>query len=74
MDTETLTEAVLHLPRAERASLAQRLLDSLDDVEEAAISADWLDLAARRAAEIDAGKVKLVTPEELEARVQALLK
>ena len=74
MNTETLTEAVLHLPRAERASLAQRLLDSLDDVDEAVISVDWLDLATRRAAEIDAGEVRLVTPEELDAQVQALLK
>ncbi|WP_293371395.1 addiction module protein [Nevskia sp.] len=74
MNTETLTEAVLHLPRAERASLAQRLLDSLDDVDESVISVDWLDLATQRAAEIDAGKVRLVTPEELEVQVQALLK
>jgi hypothetical protein len=33
----------------------------------------WLDVAERRAGEIDEGKVQLVTPEELERRIQARL-
>lgn len=34
----------------------------------------WLDIAERRAQEIDEGRVQLVTPQEFERRVEARLK
>ncbi len=70
----TLEKQALALPMRERAKLAQRLLESLDNVSEAEAEQLWLDVAERRAEEIDRGAVQLVSAEELESRVQALLK
>jgi putative addiction module component (TIGR02574 family) len=70
----TLEKQALALPMRERAKLAQRLLESLDNVSEAEAEQLWLDVAVRRAEEIDRGAVQLVSAEELESRVQALLK
>jgi putative addiction module component (TIGR02574 family) len=64
----------LELSLQERAKLAQRLLESLDEVSASEAEQLWLDAADRRAEEIDQGTVRLVTAEELESRVQALLK
>lgn len=65
-------EPVLLLP--ERAKLVERLLDSLDNFPEQESEALWLDVAERRAREIDQEQVQLVSPEELELRVRAHLK
>jgi putative addiction module component (TIGR02574 family) len=69
-----IEKVVLELSTEERARLAQRLLESLDEVSEAEAEQLWLEVAARRAEEIDQGKVQLVSEDELERRVQALLK
>ena len=74
MSITTLQQAVLHLPKQERAQLVHLLLDSLDQPSEANIEQLWLREAERRAAEIDRGEVQLVTAEELERQVQALFK
>lgn len=74
MSFDTIAKEALDLPVQERARLAQRLLESLDDVGEAEAEHLWLDVAARRAEEIDRGAVQLVSAEELEARVQTRLK
>lgn len=74
MSFVTIEKEALDLPMQERAKLAQRLLESLDEVSEAEAEQFWLDVAARRAEEIDQGTVQLVSAEELESRVQALLK
>ena len=49
-------------------------MDSLDTLPEQEAEMLWLDVAERRAREIDEGKVQLVTPDELERRVRARLK
>lgn len=74
MTANALQQAVLHLPKQERAQLVNLLLDSLDQPSEANVEQLWLREAARRASEIDQGKVQLVTADALEAQVQALLK
>jgi len=74
MGTTTLQQAVLHLPKQERAQLVHLLLDSLDQPSEANIEQLWLREAEHRAAEIDRGEVQLVSAEELEGQVQALFK
>ncbi len=74
MNFVTIETEALNLPLQERAKLAQRLLKSLDEVSEAEAEQLWLDVATRRAEEIDQGLVRLVSAEELENRVQALLK
>lgn len=79
MNSSTIEETALSLPPRERAKLAERLLESLDNesldnLPERDVEALWLDVAERRAREIDQGQVQLVTPEELERRVRARLK
>lgn len=74
MNATTIEEEALALPLQERAKLVERLLDSLENLPEPEAEALWLDVAERRAREIDEGRVQLVTPEELERRVRAQLK
>ncbi|MEW6169722.1 MAG: addiction module protein [Pseudomonadota bacterium] len=74
MSFAALEKQALELPIEERAKLAQRLLESLDEVSEAEAEQLWLDVAARRAEEINRDAVRLVTAAELESRVQSLLK
>ena len=74
MNAITIEEEALALPLQERAKLVERLLESLDDLPEQEAEALWLDVAEHRAREIDEGLVQLVTPDELERRVQARLK
>ena len=74
MISTAIEQSVLGLPESERAHLVHLLLDSLDAASEPDIQAIWLSEARRRADEIDAGKVKLVSGEELERKVQVLFK
>jgi len=73
MDTLALEEAALHLSLRERAQLAQKLLDSVDQPSEHEVQQRWLLEACRRADEIDRNVVELVSSEQLEAQVQTLL-
>ena len=68
MNASTIEEEALALPLQELAKLVERLLESLDNLPEREAEALWLDVAERRAREIDEGKAQLVTPEELERR------
>ena len=74
MNASTIEEEALALPIQERAKLVERLLESLDTLPEQEAETLWLDVAEQRAREIDEGRVQLVTPEELERRIQSRLK
>ena len=74
MNSLTLEQTLLGLPKTERAHLLHLLLDSLDAASESETQEAWLGEASRRAAEIDSGQVTLVSGEQLEREVQALLK
>ena len=71
MNIGALEKEVLALPLEDRARLAERLLESLDNPSEQETEQLWLDEAERRVEEIDEGKVKLISSEEFERRVQA---
>ena len=71
MRSNAIEKEALEFPAAKRAALAQRLLESLDELSAAEAGELWLLEAARRAREIDAGKVQLVSAAELERRVEA---
>ena len=73
MSLSGLEKQVLSLSLQERAKLAQRLLESLDELNGGDAEQLRLEVAACRAREIDQGKADLVTAEDIEARVQALL-
>jgi len=66
---QVLVEA-LRLKPSDRADLAAALLASLDDREDANASAAWDEVAARRAAEIDAGKVSPIPADEFWRRLR----
>lgn len=74
MKSTVVEQSVLGLPKSERAHLVHLLLESLDAPSEADVQNIWLGEARRRADEIDAGKVNLVSGEQLEQQVHALLK
>ena len=74
MISTSLEQSVLSLPEPDRAQLVHLLLDSLDATSEADIQDIWLREARRRADDIDAGKVNLVSSAELEMQVQRLFK
>ena len=74
MNYSTLEQTVLDLPKTERAHFLQLLLDSLDTPSENEVREAWLLEADRRVAEIDSGKVILVSDKKLEKEVQSLLK
>jgi putative addiction module component (TIGR02574 family) len=57
-------ETALHLPQAERALLAERLLASLD-TDDFALSPEWQTEIARRVAEIERGEAKLIPAEDV---------
>lgn len=74
MNYFALEQTLLALPKTEREHLLQLLLESLDTPSENEVQEAWFVEASRRATEIDSGKVTLVSGEQLEKEVQALLK
>jgi putative addiction module component (TIGR02574 family) len=74
MNSTAIEQSALGLPKPERAHLVHLLLDSLDAPSETDIQDIWLSEARRRADDIDAGKVTLVSGEQLERQVQSLFK
>jgi putative addiction module component (TIGR02574 family) len=74
MNARLIEKEALELPIDKRAKLAQRLLESLDELSEAEAEKLWAQEAARRAREIDEGKVRLVPYEELQRRVRKRFK
>jgi len=68
-NTKKLLEEALQLEPAERASLAGRLIDSLDDAAEADVERIWRDEIERRCREIDSGDVELVPWDEVRQRL-----
>ena len=74
MNSTAIEQSALGLPESERAHLVHLLLDSLDTPSGTDIQNILLNEARRRADEIDAGKVNLVSGEQLERQVHALFK
>jgi putative addiction module component (TIGR02574 family) len=70
-NTEELELAVLSLPAGDRARLARRLIESLD--QDADVEAAWDEEIARRVARIEAGEAEFVPAEEVFAEAQRLI-
>jgi len=56
-DTNTLLAEVLELPEPDRAEVAARILESLDDIHEGTVDEAWAHELERRAAAVDSGEV-----------------
>lgn len=74
MTVESITEAVLSLPSDVRALLADRLVESLDPLNDLVIREAWSTEALRRLEGARSGRVLTIPAEEAFARVRALAK
>lgn len=64
-----LLDTALRLSPAERAELADHLIDSLDQTTENDVQEAWSQEIARRLAELDRGDVKTVPWSEVRRRM-----
>jgi len=64
-----LAETVLLLPPKDRAYLAERLLESLEETD-----LQWIDEAKRRRYEVRSGRVKPIPAKDVYRRIERLLK
>jgi hypothetical protein len=74
MNIAQIESEALSLPVDARASLAHRLLLSLEEISEPEFDRLWGEESARRAAEVDAGLTQAVPDDEVARKVRALLR
>ncbi len=74
MNASQIESEALSLPFEERASLAHRLLLSLEEISEPEFDRLWGEESARRAAEVDAGLAQVIPGEEVARKARALLR
>jgi putative addiction module component (TIGR02574 family) len=65
MSKEELEIAVLSLPVEDRASLAHKLIASIDDTPAVSVEEEWIQEADRRAAQVMSGEVEVIAGEEV---------
>lgn len=71
---DEIRNEVMALPPEERGLLAEDIHDSLLTDEEREIANEWIAVAERRLAEVEAGMVKPIPAEEAHERVKAKLR
>lgn len=74
MNIEAISREALHLSARDRAALAEQLLSSLDTLTEPEIEQLWFAEAARRAQDLDQGRVQRIRAEQVRQEAQALLR
>jgi putative addiction module component (TIGR02574 family) len=72
-EAHELLQRALALPEDERAELAGNLLSSLEATVDQDVDAAWQQEIVRREHEIQSGKVKTVTWEEVQRKGRTLL-
>ncbi|HEY0140840.1 MAG TPA: addiction module protein [Thermoanaerobaculia bacterium] len=70
IDTTTLLEQALSLPENERARIAARLLESLDETGQSDVDAAWAAEIERRCAAVDAGELVTSDWKDVRARIE----
>jgi putative addiction module component (TIGR02574 family) len=68
MKTAEIMHELANLPVDERALIADSLLQTLN-ASQPEIEQEWLKVAQQRLQEIDSGKVKMVSMEEMTTRI-----
>jgi putative addiction module component (TIGR02574 family) len=68
---DQIKSAALSLAPAEREALAEELLLSVADADQAAIDAAWLEESYRRDADLASGRTSAKPVEEVIARLQS---
>lgn len=74
MNLKSLEDEALGLPSQDRARLALDLIESLERLSAPEVERLWAQEAQRRAEQVDAGAVALITAEMVSARAHALLR
>jgi putative addiction module component (TIGR02574 family) len=74
ISVDELTEAVLALPASTRASLAERIVESLDPLADEEIRGLWATEAIRRRDEVRDGRVQSIAEDEVAKTVRRLVK
>ncbi len=72
--TQRVLREALQLPPKARADIAGTLLRSLDAREDAGVEEAWATEVTRRIAEVDSGRVKLVSWQRARRRLRAGLR
>jgi len=72
LSIEQIVEEALALPGEARARLADRLVESLDPVENECFRKLWLEEALRRRDEVRSGRVKTIPAQEVLKRVRKI--
>lgn len=70
-DVQQITDQALSLPDEARLTLVDRLVESLDPLDDAALRAAWAAEARRRLEEIRSGAITPIPGEEALSRVRA---
>ncbi|HUR83348.1 MAG TPA: addiction module protein [Thermoanaerobaculia bacterium] len=70
IDTTTLLEQALSLPENERAKMAARLLESLDDEAQRDVDAAWAAEIEQRCAAVDAGTLTTRDWKDVRSRIE----
>ena len=71
MSREEIVEAALKLPHKERAEVASRLLESLDELSEAEWEEVWAKEAERRLKDLREGRAREIPGDEFVARLRS---
>ncbi|HSW00651.1 MAG TPA: addiction module protein [Sedimentisphaerales bacterium] len=71
MSIDELEAEVKKLSLRERAALARRIVESLDELSEQEIEALWIEEAERRLDELEQGQVTEMSAEEVIRRARA---
>lgn len=72
-DAKKLLDEVLSLDRSDRATLAARLINSLDLEAESSVESAWACELERRVEELDSGAVATIPWEEVRERLHRTL-
>lgn len=71
LKTDEILRAALSLPGEERASIADRLLQSLDEEDQSEIDRLWVKEAEDRIAAYDRGEIKAFPTDEVFAALKS---
>jgi putative addiction module component (TIGR02574 family) len=74
MTASQLVAEALKLDPQDRAEVAQKLLESLDDLSEAELDALWLAEAERRDCALDTGELRSIPADQVFAEIRSRLK
>jgi putative addiction module component (TIGR02574 family) len=74
ISVDELTEAVLALPASTRASIAERIVESLDPLADEELRGLWATKAIRRRDEVRDGHVQSIAEDEVAKTVRRLVK